>query len=160
MSLRSEIYAAFKKDPTGILMDDLFNMCPSAEDEGKFRANVSVLKGEGKIIVVSTTDEPKPRPLYGIGNWSDLPAIKPKQGAPKKDHKPRPERDDPKKKRNGGANPPAPAPTRPPEEIGAHFGISAEGELGIEKDEAKIKLNRAEFAVLRLFVEKTEDVWK
>ena len=47
-----------------------------------------------------------------------------------------------------------------PPDGGAQFAISEDGVLGIEKDEAKVKLDRGEFERLRTFIERSEEVWK
>lgn len=42
---------------------------------------------------------------------------------------------------------------------GAQFAINEQGELGIEKDDAKLRLDATEFARLRVFIERTQQVW-
>lgn len=67
----------------------------------------------------------------------------------------------------GKRKPNAAAPEKPKPAAGAangngaaQFAINAHGELGIEKEEARVRLTPDEFAQLRRFVEQTEPVWK
>lgn len=43
---------------------------------------------------------------------------------------------------------------------GAQFAINENGDLGIEKESGKMRLDPAEFARLREFIERTEPVWQ
>lgn len=152
MTLRSEIRFALSKVPAGLLMQDLFEACESAEDEQKFRQNISVLKAEGKVVIASTTDEAKPKAIYGLGNW-------PEKGGGESGGKPPPAPKKKTRKANGHASPALPlGPDL--SQIEAQFAINARGELGIEKGDTKLRLSAAEFEVLRQFVEKTEEVWR
>jgi hypothetical protein len=151
MSLRSEIREALIANPKGILIEDLFEACASAEDEKKFRGNFSVLKAEGKVKILGTTDEEKPRALYGLGEW------------PEQELRGRAEKKPGKRKQ---ARAPAvqivnnAAPSTNGASDGAQFAINEAGELGIEKGDQRIRLDREEFARLRAFEERTEEVWK
>lgn len=166
MTIRSEIRAALEVLPKGVRglsADELFQACKSADGEAGFRSGLSSLKGEGKIVLAGTTDEDRPKALYALGNWSEsegsvvLPKDRPDVViTAKKERKPKPERA-PKKKPRGEASPPEPAPR--PEDGGAQFAIGESGELGIEKDETKLKLDAGEFARLRKFIDKTSEVW-
>lgn len=155
MSIRSEIRDALTAAAAGMTMQQLFDACGSADDEKSFASTISTLKGQQRIKVVSTTDEDKPRAIYGLDTWpaadeakNDAP--KPTKGAVK----------EPKKKRAKRADTPAPVP--PKADVAhceAQFAMNAAGELGIEKGDAKLRLAANEFAVLREFIERTQEVW-
>jgi hypothetical protein len=155
MSIRSEIREALKSAADGMTMQQLFEACESADDEKSFASTISTLKAQQRIKVVSTTDEDKPRSIYGLDNW-------PGAEEPKSD-KPKPANgavQEPKKKRAKRATTPAPvAPKADLTGCDAQFAMNAAGELGIEKGEAKLRLAANEFAVLRDFIERTEEVW-
>lgn len=151
MTLRSEIRAELVKNPKGMTSDDLFEACPSAEDEKKFRGNLSVLKAEGKVKIVSTTDEEKPKPIYGLGDWPEDGMIGRKKTAGKRAARL------PKVQTKA---PPMPAVRKPaPRNGAAQYAINETGELGIEMGEARIRLDADDFARLRIFIERTEDIW-
>jgi hypothetical protein len=152
--MSADVRQALVEKPIGMTRDELFG-ATGAPNEKNFFALLSQLKGVGKIRIGG---ERSGEPYYVIDKWpeSSLQSfLAPLRNRPDVVVTPKPEHT-PRKKPTGEPSPP-PATTEP---NGAHFGISAEGELGIEKDDTKIKLNRAEFAVLRQFVEKTEEVWK
>jgi len=160
MTLRSEIRAALEKEPKGALMDDLFEACESADDEGKFRANISVLKAEGKVKIVGTTDEEKPKALYGIANWPEKGETKTtrRKAAPP----PRTTRSGKKNRKTrrtrtaiaiADSVPPA-APNG-----AAFFAINDTGRLAVTKGEAAVVLEPAEFERLRSFIERTDSIW-
>lgn len=159
MSIRSEIRTALIAMPKGLTGQQLFEVCDSADDEKAFAASVSSLKGQGKIKIISTTDEDKPRSIYGLDNW---PEAEPKANGAKepKPSKRAAKEKAPKKKRAKRAA--APAPEKPAADVArcdAQFAMNAGGELGIEKGEAKLRLAANEFAVLREFIERTQEVW-
>jgi len=158
MTLRSEIRELLAAHTKGMLMDDMFAACASVEDEKKFRANLSVLKAEGMIKVVSTTDEDKPRAVYGLGDW---PEKEPSPARAKKSNG----RDKHEKKTRAAPdvtiiNNVAAATAARNDAEAAQFAINENGELGIEKAGSRIHLDGSEFARLRAFVDRTEEAWK
>jgi len=154
MSIRSEIRAALAAAADGMTMQQLFDACESADDEKSFASTISTLKGQQRIKVISTTDEDKPKAIYGLDNW---PAPdEPKSDAPKQSKAaPRAPSEKKRAKRIAPPAPPAADLTR----CEAQFAMNAAGELGIEKGEAKLRLAANEFAVLREFIERTQEVW-
>jgi len=160
MTLRSEIRAALEKEPKGALMDDLFEACESAGDEGKFRANISVLKNEGKVKIVGTTDEEKPKALYGIANWPEKGETKTarRRAAPpprtKRAYKKR------KTKRPRTAVALSASTAAAPGANGAAlYAINDAGQLAVNKEGASVVLDPAEFARLRTFIERAEPIY-
>lgn len=169
MTLRAEVRAALEEHPEGLTGQQLFEACDSADDEKKFAQNLSALKGERKIKVVSTTEDEKPRAIYGIDKWDEKPQ-KPTGAEPvqrrlsakefarqSRDEKPkaRGKRAAPRQERAAAA---ATEPT-PAVECAAQFAINAAGELGIEKGDSKLRLEADEFRVMREFIERTQEVW-
>lgn len=154
MTLRSEIRAALIAHPEGLNMRDLFDVCPSAEDQKKFAGNISVLKAEGKMKMGTIDDNNKP--VYIIATWPEKTPAKSK--VTKADAAKKPRRRKARQERE--PQPPAPRQPQQPDPGEAQFAINALGELGIEKGEKKIHLARAEFAVLREFIERTQEVWE
>lgn len=175
MSMSGDIRQALVDSPLGLSREALFAQS-GAPDDRKFGALLSQLKGVGKIKVGGTRGG---EDYFVLDDWpesalrdnfdtnratqrrisakefaaqgGDGYAVEPKNGASGPERAPRKKRGD-----KGGPEAP-PAPTVP---ITAQFAISAQGELGIEKDDAKIRLTRAELVALLAFTEKTEEVWK
>lgn len=158
MTLRSEIRAALAKEPKGALMDDLFEACDSADDEGKFRGNMSVLKAEGKIKIVGTTDEEKPKALYGLADWPE-DSIRGAGKRAKTTPPPRTKRAYKKRKASRArAAEPAAAPA-PIANGAANFAILDSGVLTLIKHDVRVDLDAEEFTRLRKFIESTDPIW-
>lgn len=171
--MSADVRQALVDTPIGLSREQLFAET-GAPHEKNFGALLSQLKGCGKIRVGGTREG---EDYFVLADWPEsalrenFDSNKPTQRSisakefaeqggddmkPKKERKPKPERA-PKKKPNGEASPPEPAPRS--EDGGAQFAIGETGALGIEKDDTKIKLDAAEFARLRAFINKTEEVW-
>jgi len=161
MSMSADTRAALVEARIGLSKEELFAHT-GAPDERKYYALISSLKGSGKIKVGG---ERGGVPYYVIVDWPEgsLRSRQP-DAAPAAD-KPTV----PKKRRAikpvdirgndsiivvEGTDGPSPP------DGGAQFAISEDGVLGIEKDEAKIKLDRGEFERLRTFIDRAEEVWK
>lgn len=158
MTLRSEIRAALLKEPKGALMDDLFEACESADDEGKFRGNMSVLKAEGKVKIVGTTDEEKPKALYGIADWPEKGEDKTpssRKAAPP----PKAKRAYKKRKASSARTAESATPPAPIANGAASFAILDSGVLTLIKHDIRMDLDAEEFARLRKFIESTDPIW-
>lgn len=133
-----------------------------AKDVGTTPATLSAMMGKLKDegIVKPIAGE---RGVYELGS-NKQPAPPRGDPAPKKERKPKKlKKAKPAKvrkvKRKAPAAPAAPA--RAPNGNGhAQFAINEQGELGIEKDELKVRLGPTEFTRLREFIERTQPVWK
>lgn len=168
--MSADVRQALIDAPIGLSLDQLFAET-GAPDERKFKGLISALKGQGKVMVGG---ERGGEPYYILADWPEsalrenFDSNKPTQrtvtgkefaaqGGEGYDVKPAKNERKKRKKANGEASPPEPAPR--PEDGGAQFAIGESGELGIEKDETKIKLDAGEFARLRKFIDKTSEVW-
>lgn len=163
MSLRSEIHDALHEAGLeGMTKDAIFNACESAENESTFATTLSKLKAEGKVKVISTTEDMPPKAIYGLGDWilheAGSKAKEPEaaKAAPKAKRAY-------KKRASSSATPEAPqaspAPT-PAAQDEVAFALNERGELGLEQDGKKIVVSNAALLRLQGFLEKTEDVWK
>jgi len=167
MSMSADTRTALVEARIGLSKEELFAHV-EAPDERKYYALLSSLKGSGKIKVGG---ERGGVPYYVIVDWPES-SLREQGGI-----------EEPKQRRisakefaaQGGDTAPASTPKPPakrmsnviqpegapqPPDGGAQFAISEDGVLGIEKDEAKIKLDRGEFARLRTFIERGEEIWK
>jgi hypothetical protein len=166
--MSADVRQALVDTPIGLSREQLF-AGTGAPDERKFFALVSSLKGSGKIKVGG---ERGAEPYYILADWpesalrenfdSNKPTrrtVTAKEFAAQGGDDMKPEKKERKKRKrpNGEAHTPDPSLTG---DIEAQFAISAQGDLGIEKADAKIKLNKAELVALLDFTEKTESVWK
>jgi len=149
MNMSADTRAALVEARIGLSKEELFART-GAPDERKYYALLSSLKGAGKIKVGG---ERGGVPYYVIVDWPEgsLRGGEPEGAAPASTPKP-------SAKRMSNVIQPEGAPQPP--DGGAQFAISEDGVLGIEKDEAKIKLDRGEFARLRTFIERGEEIWK
>ncbi len=144
VKLQEEIRAALilaqrTDERKGFLMDDLFEECDSADDQDQFKRIISLLKAEGKINVISSTDEPKTRPIYGIGHWPQQ-EVSPvsKVTVTKVDKKKKPE--------------------EPIAKGAARFSISDDGVVGILKEDKAIRLDPSEIKRFLKFIDDTSSV--
>ena len=165
MSMSADTRTALVEARIGLSKEELFAHT-GAPDERKYYALLSSLKGSGKIKVGG---ERGGVPYYVIVDWPES-SLREQGGI-----------EEPKQRRisakefaaQGGDAVPASSPKKKrmsnviqtedgpsPPDGGAQFAISEDGVLGIEKDEAKIKLDRGEFERLRTFIERSEEVWK
>ena len=165
--MSADVRQALVDTPIGLSREQLF-AGTGAPDERRFFALVSSLKGAGKIKVGGTRNGDA---YFVLADWpessvqgfdSNKPTrrvVTAKEFAAQGGDDMKPEKKERKKRKrpNGEAHTPDPSLTG---DIEAQFAISAQGDLGIEKADAKIKLNKAELVALLDFTEKTESVWK
>ena len=149
MSMSAATRTALIDARIGLSKEELFAHV-EAPDERKYYALLSSLKGSGKIKVGG---ERGGVPYYVIVDWPEdsLRASQPEDAAPAKEPQKKPRESHKNTGSEDGPQPP---------DGGAQFAISEDGVLGIEKDEAKIKLDRGEFERLRTFIDRAEEVWK
>lgn len=163
MSLRSEIREALVAvGRDGLTKEGLYNACESADDEKNFGVTLSKLKAEGKVKVISTTEDMPPKAVYGLGDWMLHEAGA--KATNTETEKPAPKAKRAYKKRATRTAPDAPqSPAQKPTPGAADdvaFALNERGELGLEQDGRKIVVSNAALLRLQQFLEKTEDVWK
>lgn len=151
MTLRAEIRGVLSAGEKTVAQ--LIELCDSGGTDKQMHQNLYLLRKEGKVTSRKAPGEPV---RYAIARWPEKGEAKappPRRGGKQKG----------KKARKASAAARATAATvhtsALPPNGAADFAITAAGVLTMLKTDARVDLDPAEFGRLRVFIDRTQDVW-